>query len=533
LARLVIETGHRIGTDYPLKGELVIIGRIGDVRIEDAKASREHSKIVKKEEGYCLFDLESRNGTFLNDKRITEALLHSGDRITIGDTVLVFVEEEEEGLAGKEIAGFKFLEVLKRRPESILWRGWQTSLQRDVILEVLTPRLARNKAYMDRFLERARSASNYNHAHILQIFDVIREEQGAFVCYEFFEGFRLRRAFEEVQYFSPEEALEMVLQVGDALRYLHARDVIHGGLSPESILVSDEKIAKVTDVDRLKLPRALAPRGEDALFFARYRSSEDARGQALLPASDVYSLGTVFFHMVTFQPPFSGDSVQDILRKHVRQDPPDAADLNPEIPGAMAKLIGHMLSKEPENRYPNGKELLDALQDLKKRITPSSRAFTARSSADPGEMAAVVPAAEGQTGPTAVSAEPAPEMEDADSSEVPASRVPAGSAGRVPAAAAADRGPGAPADRIPAKAAGRDGEVSSGNEGAQRGLARRSGGRRQKRFDAAGDSGREGSFSSKALLLRGLEVVLFFLFLFLLFLVSSLATQLVLTLMSK
>lgn len=377
MPRLFVESGTEIGADYPVRDGMVL-GRLEDcdVRIDDPKASRRHARILKQGAQYFIIDLNSSNGTYLNGVLVKKSPLVFGDRIRIGDTILVFTEEPEEDLVGSRIAGFEIGERLGAREIGIVYKARQVTLDRIVALKILDRTLSKDADFVRRFRERAQAAASLRHPNIVQIFDVMEAEGRHFVVMECVTGKPLRDFLKGGKVpFSMEERLKIARQAVEGLTYAHRMGVIHGSITPVNILVTDEKNVKLADFGAVRRDLPLAARDVSSLY---YISPEEALGKHPDKQSDIYSLGIVFFHLLTGQLPFKATGALELIREHTEREVPPPDIINSNIPASFADVVFKMCARDPEKRFVSMIEVKNALGGvtLKRRFTrkaPSHR----------------------------------------------------------------------------------------------------------------------------------------------------------------
>jgi serine/threonine-protein kinase len=153
-------------------------------------------------------------------------------------------------------------------------------------------------------------------------------------------------------------ALRLACDVADALAYAHAHGVIHRDIKPQNILLTEEGIAKVADFGIARtLDASSLTRTGLVIGSARYLSPEQARGEPAGPCSDLYALGVVLFEMLAGRVPFEGDSAVAIALKHLRESPQHLARIRPSISKPTADIVGQLLTKDANNRYPSASAL--------------------------------------------------------------------------------------------------------------------------------------------------------------------------------
>jgi hypothetical protein len=252
-------------------------------------------------------------------------------------------------------------------------------LGRDVALKLLKEQLAGDEMFLKRFLREARSAATLNHPNVVQVYDQRRSEDGRYyIAMEYVPGGTLKQRIVRKGALDPAEATRLGAQVAEALQAAHARGVIHRDVKSQNVLLSAAGDAKVADfgIARAADATTLSSPGS-ILGTAKYMSPEQAVGDPVGPASDLYSLGVVLYEMLTGELPFEADDFAQALARHATEPPPRPRDANPSVPEAMDALVTSLMAKDPELRRPgSAAKLVDELrwaQDRPRQAVPGAQ----------------------------------------------------------------------------------------------------------------------------------------------------------------
>lgn len=246
-------------------------------------------------------------------------------------------------------------------------------LGRKVALKFLPSQSTADDKLLRRFVQEAKAASALNHPNIVTIYDIGEEARGRFIAMEFIDGQTLRAMGRHP--IGLESLSRVGRQVGKALRAAHAAGIIHRDIKPENIMVRDDGYVKVLDFGLARLTdqtdrestaeTALRTDPGVILGTVAYMSPEQARGESLDAASDIFSFGIILYELATRTHPFRADSQVGYLQSIVSQHPISPMLLNPEIPAAMEGLILRMLEKDSRLR-PDAAEVERVLGELER-----------------------------------------------------------------------------------------------------------------------------------------------------------------------
>ncbi len=246
-----------------------------------------------------------------------------------------------------------------------VYKAHDSDLDRTVALKLVRPELAKDASSLQRFKQELLLASRISHRNILRIHDLGDVDGVKFISMAFVQGMDLHDLIAKQGRLPTERAVNIAKQLAGALEAAHAEGVVHRDLKPRNVLidvddhiyVSDFGLAKSLDADKTGMTRV----GE-VLGTPRYMSPEQAESKAADNRSDIYSLGIIFYEMLTGEVPFGGESSLQVMYQHVQQQPKDPRLLNPEMPEYLATIILKCLEKDPALRYQSAKELLRDLE---------------------------------------------------------------------------------------------------------------------------------------------------------------------------
>jgi hypothetical protein len=276
-------------------------------------------------------------------------------------------------------------------------------LDRDVALKLLKTPYAENEELVERFRREARSAASLSHPHIVPVFDGGATGDGThYITMEYLPGGTLKERITREGALPPQTVVEVALQITGALQCAHEQGVIHRDIKPRNILITGSGHVKVADfgIARAAEATTISDLG-DILGSAKYMSPEQAAGERVGAASDLYSLGVVLYEMLTGRVPFEVETPADVPLKHAAGPPPHPREINPEVPAGMDALVMRLLATNPEDRHESAAHLKRELKRVQDGLSPVvSREDDATTAAMGTPAAPILPApAPGGAGP--------------------------------------------------------------------------------------------------------------------------------------
>jgi serine/threonine-protein kinase len=254
-----------------------------------------------------------------------------------------------------------------------------------VALKTLDPALLNkpDASFAERFLKDARPAWRLRHRNIVTIYDAGEAGGAAYVAMELLEGESLRKILDDGP-LPIARAIQIADDIASGLAYAHEEGVVHRGVKPSNIIVLRSGDAKISDFRIGQLGEAAILSGQRAGCLS-YMSPEQLRGDPVDARSDIFSLGAVFYEMLTRRPPFEGDSPNEIMEEILHAEPPLPSDVNPHVPRALDGIVLSMLARHPDDRLPGARILLRDLYRLEQELGlgPGTTADTHEPTATP------------------------------------------------------------------------------------------------------------------------------------------------------
>lgn len=300
------------------------------------------------------------------------------------------------------IGQYNVLERLGGGALGDVYRVRDTRAGRTVALMVSPPELVASPERRSRFLDHARRAATLNHPNIAMLFDVVEQDDGCYLAYEFAAGPSLREEMNgralEIRH-----AVHLAANIADALAEGHAKKIVHGDIRPETVVVTPKGSVKILSFGMTRwtsggVARAKASTAPDSLTgeeaaVAPYLSPEQALGASTDHRSDLFALGAVLYEMVTGRAAFAAATPGATISNVVGQTPARPSTIVPGLPAELERIISKLLAKDLNARYQSAKTLAADLRrvasELEKSWEDPRQAATSKKSSG-GLVAAIV-----------------------------------------------------------------------------------------------------------------------------------------------
>jgi serine/threonine-protein kinase len=331
---------------------------------EFARIAVELGLLTQEQADTLLADLSAAeslgSGDSLAEIALKRGLLYPADCKALHEKVEHALRERVE------LGGFQLLEKIGRGGMGAVYRARQLSMDRVVAVKILSRRLSKDRDYVERFIREARAAAKLDHPNIVQGIDVGESSGYYYFAMEFVNGETVAEKIKRAGPLPEKEVLTIGAQVARALEHAHSRaGVIHRDVKPQNILIDPNGVAKLAD---LGLAREAAKDETSvthpgiALGTPDYIAPEQIRGAADLDGRcDIYSLGATLFHMLTGRPPYTGETPNVIMAKHLTEPAPDPAAHGVRVAPATAAVVRKAMRKDKAARYATAGAMAEAI----------------------------------------------------------------------------------------------------------------------------------------------------------------------------
>lgn len=250
-----------------------------------------------------------------------------------------------------------------------VYKAHDRLLARPVAIKILHAEYRSDMEFIERFHREAKSAARLSHPNIVSIYDVGVAGNDHFIVMEYVQSSTLKKKIQDEGPLDLLIATSIAKDIASGLTHAHANNIVHCDIKPHNILMTDDGHAKITDFGIARaVTESTLTYGGNVVGSVHYFSPEQARGGAITPKSDVYSLGIVLYEMLTNKLPFTGDNPVAIAMKHIEEEPISPSRYRPQIPPMLETIVCRAMSKSPEIR-PSSFELVQELSNVEAALS--------------------------------------------------------------------------------------------------------------------------------------------------------------------
>ncbi len=268
--------------------------------------------------------------------------------------------------SSQQLGPYELHEVIGKGGMATVYRAHQPSMDRDVAIKIISPELAAEPEFAERFEREARIIARLQHPHILPVFDFGREGETIYLVMRLMEGGNLAHELRGGA-LPVKRAVELTRQIASALDYAHLRGIVHRDLKPTNVLLDNLGNAYLTDFGIAKMLSGGPTTGLTAtgavMGTPTYMAPEQWRAEPIDGRTDIYALGVILYQMLCGQVPFAAETPHGLMYQHLDMTPPQPHTIKPDLPLAIEPVISKALAKRPEDRYASAGDVAAALEE--------------------------------------------------------------------------------------------------------------------------------------------------------------------------
>jgi tRNA A-37 threonylcarbamoyl transferase component Bud32 len=354
-------------------GEMMHVIREGRVRIPIVDAAGVEKQVVHLGPGDLVGEMalltgekrsadviaESKVITYVLDRSVILPALVENPPLAKFMTEILGKRLEETGPI-KWVGKYRLLGMIGEGATSKVYQGVHPTLNRVVAIKMLSHALVYDRSFKDRFLQEGRTIAGLMHPNIVQIYDTEESWATFFIVMEKVSGTDLQKLLKAKKVMAPDEAVEILGQMADALAYAHGAGIVHRDVKPANCAVDENGVVKLMDFGiarRISKRPAAQQRAKIVEGTPRYLAPEAAVGRPVDGRADIYSLGIMAFEMVSGRVPFYSETIRELLQMHVRKKPPAIEQICEGLPEGLVKFINGALIKRPDERLTDWDEI--------------------------------------------------------------------------------------------------------------------------------------------------------------------------------
>ncbi len=257
---------------------------------------------------------------------------------------------------------YELIEFVGKGGMALVYKALDHRTNHYVAVKILRPEYNDDQEFLKRFEREAIAASKMSHHNIVNLLDVGFDNDCRYLVMELVEGKTLKELIKEKGALAPNIAVQIAIRILSALQHAHKNGIIHRDIKPQNILVNADGLVKVADFGIARVAGSnTISKADSVMGSVHYFSPEQAKGEDVTFASDIYSVGVVMYEMLTGYVPFDGDTPVSVALQHISASPRPMHELKSDIPLAYERIVFKAMEKKPENRYQSA---FDMAQDL-------------------------------------------------------------------------------------------------------------------------------------------------------------------------
>ncbi|MFA3781828.1 protein kinase [Melioribacteraceae bacterium 4301-Me] len=281
-----------------------------------------------------------------------------------------------ENIIGKTIDNYRITSVLGRGGMGIVYKAYDTKLDRYVAIKLLNPSVYSKQGFVERFKREAKNQAKLSHPNIVTVYGFIEYSDLLGIVMEYVEGESLEKVIQRQGRFHLYDVIYILRQVLLGLGYAHSKGFVHRDIKPSNIILNKEGITKIMDfgISKSLFDKDVTQPGSK-IGTIYYMSPEQIKGTDVTNRSDIYSIGCTVYEMLIGEPPFNYDNEFELMEAHLKKKAPRISDKLTNIPETLDHILQRMMEKNPLDRYGSCEEVFNDLAELEKLVTELTNSY--------------------------------------------------------------------------------------------------------------------------------------------------------------
>jgi len=350
----------RVNSLIESMGQLTAPPELADLMTLDATAMSGNAAVVNPSPNDLSTDAKRSSGIDTRTPAKTETIKTD----SVEETLLRILQKSEQADSLGRLDNYEIKRVIGRGAFGIVLEAFDSKLRRSVAIKLLAPTLATSREESQKFLSEAQAVAAIRHENVIQIYS-IEENPIPHLVMEYIPGKTLQSLVDETGPLPLSDVLRIGQQIANGLDAAHQKGLVHRDIKPSNILLEQEKdhLVKITDFGLARdINNISSTQWGLIVGTPMYMAPEQAEGDQIDQRSDLFSLGSVLYFMITGRTPFEGTSAMTILNQVTREIPAPIQSIVPSVPDSICRIVNTLHSKNPENRYRTAREVADLLK---------------------------------------------------------------------------------------------------------------------------------------------------------------------------
>jgi serine/threonine-protein kinase len=276
----------------------------------------------------------------------------------------------------RSIGKYEIKELIGAGAMGSVFLARDPDLDRDIAIKLMSPHVAQESGGRDRFLREARASGSLQHPNIITVYNFGEADGNLYIAMEYVAGRDLSDVIRNHIRLSLRDKIDVILGVLAGLSYAHDRGITHRDIKPSNIRLTTQGTPKVLDFGVAYLSESDLTGSGLVLGTPNYMAPEQVRGSAPTPAGDLFSVGAVFYELLTHRKPFDGDTAHAVLYSVASDEPVSLSGLHRSIPQIVRRVVERAMEKDPKNRYRSAEDMAEDLQRARRTLPESDSETT-------------------------------------------------------------------------------------------------------------------------------------------------------------